>query len=221
MRCQLDHIVVAAATLEQGITYIEETLGVTIPPGGEHPLMGTHNALMQLGEKLFFEIIAVAPTLPQPDRPRWFGLDNPWIQNALAIQPRLHTWVVNTDGIEQLVSSADIHLGHVEALSRDELTWRFAIPADGNLPGSGLIPSVMQWDFEDHPAAVMPDLGCRLQALEIHHPKPDWVRTVLASMGFVGEVTLFPLAQNSLPFMRVLLNTPEGTKELTSVGLTI
>jgi len=219
MRCQLDHIVVAAATLDQGVSYIEETLGVTVPLGGKHPLMATHNCLMQLGEGLFFEIIAVAPDLSQPDRPRWFALDNPWIQCSLEVQPRLHTWVVRTDNIERLVSGADIHLGVVESLSRDGLTWRFAIPADGQLPGAGIIPSVMQWDSENHPAELMPDLGCSLQAMEIHHPKPDWVRKVLASMGFVGEVTLFPLAQNSRPFMRVLLNTPTGTKELTSVGL--
>jgi len=219
MRCQLDHIVVAAATLEQGVSYIEEILGVTVPLGGEHPAMGTHNCLMQLGEGLFFEIIAISPTLPQPDRPRWFGLDNPWVQNALIAQPRLHTWVVNTDDLDQLVSAANIHLGLVEPITRGDLSWRFAVPADGHLPGSGLIPSAMQWDGEEHPAALMSDLGCHLQALEIHHPKPDWVQSVLASMGYVGEVTLFPLAQNSMPFLRVLLNTPTGIKELTSVGL--
>ena len=219
MRCQLDHIVVAAATLEQGVAYIEEALGIIIPEGGEHPAMGTHNCLMRLGDRLFFEVIAISPTLTQPDRPRWFGLDNPWIQTSLAGQPRLHTWVVNTDDIDQVLAGANIHLGVAEPITRGELSWRFAIPSDGQLPGSGLIPSVMQWDTDEHPAAQMEDLGCQLQAIEIHHPKPDWVQGVLNSMGFVGDVTLFPLAQNSLPFMRVLLNTPSGVKELSTVGL--
>ena len=45
-----DHLTVAALTLEQGIAYVQRALGVAIPPGGTHPLMGTHNHLMRLGD---------------------------------------------------------------------------------------------------------------------------------------------------------------------------
>jgi hypothetical protein len=37
-----------ASTLAQGLAWCEATLGVTPGPGGEHPLMGTHNRLMRL-----------------------------------------------------------------------------------------------------------------------------------------------------------------------------
>jgi hypothetical protein len=44
----VDHLVIAAASLEEGVAWCEATLGVTPGPGGEHPLMGTHNRLLRI-----------------------------------------------------------------------------------------------------------------------------------------------------------------------------
>ena len=63
MGAVVDHLVVAAASLEDGVRWCEATLGVTPGPGGRHPLMGTHNRLFAIGSdtfpQVFFEIIAV------------------------------------------------------------------------------------------------------------------------------------------------------------------
>src|SRR4051812_15158493 len=72
----LDHITVAALTLEQGIAHVRATLGVDVPFGGAHPLMATHNCLMQIGDGVFLEIIAPDPAAT-PQRARWFALDDP------------------------------------------------------------------------------------------------------------------------------------------------
>ena len=58
MSVALDHLVVAAATLEQGVAWCEATLGVTPGPGGTHPTMGTHNRLLALGDALMGERLA-------------------------------------------------------------------------------------------------------------------------------------------------------------------
>ena len=50
---QLDHLVVMATTLDQGVAWCEATLGVTPGPGGEHPLMGTHNRLLSIASERF------------------------------------------------------------------------------------------------------------------------------------------------------------------------
>ena len=47
MTAQIDHLVIAANTLEEGVAWCERTLGITPGPGGEHPLMGTHNRFFQ------------------------------------------------------------------------------------------------------------------------------------------------------------------------------
>ena len=38
---QIDHLVVAARTLVEGVAWCEATLGVVPGPGGEHALFGT------------------------------------------------------------------------------------------------------------------------------------------------------------------------------------
>jgi len=103
---QLDHLVVAAATLDEGVAWCEATLGVTPGPGGRHALMGTHNRLLKLDSAAFphsyLEIIAIDPAAPPPGRPRWFGLDDPALRAAVQVSPRLHHVVLRTPDIEAL-----------------------------------------------------------------------------------------------------------------------
>ena len=73
-RCLIDHITVTAPTLEAGAAFVVQALGVAPQPGGEHPLMGTHNLLLKLSDTAFLEVIAVNPKATAPQRPRWFEL---------------------------------------------------------------------------------------------------------------------------------------------------
>ena len=75
--CEFDHLIIGAHTLEQGAAYIEELLGVKPQAGGRHAAMGTHNMLLRLGARAYLEIIAIDPAGETPQRPRWFGLDDP------------------------------------------------------------------------------------------------------------------------------------------------
>ncbi|MFV2031774.1 MAG: VOC family protein, partial [Gammaproteobacteria bacterium] len=97
---RLDHLVIAAETLEQGVDYLRSTLGVDIPKGGIHRTMGTHNHVMQLGKESYLEVIAINPDGIVPDHPRWFNLDEQLMRESLQRQPRLITWVVNTPDIQ-------------------------------------------------------------------------------------------------------------------------
>ena len=45
----LDHLVVAADTLDQGAAYVRDRLGVSPAGGGTHVAMGTHNRVLKLG----------------------------------------------------------------------------------------------------------------------------------------------------------------------------
>ena len=104
MSNRLDHLVVAAASLEQGVAWCEATLGVTPGPGGVHATMGTHNRLLRIATEAFpdayLEIIAIDPAAPPPGRPRWFGLDEPALRERVAQHPRLVTAVVRTPLVE-------------------------------------------------------------------------------------------------------------------------
>lgn len=44
----LDHLTVIAPSLDVGVKHVHACLGVEMPVGGKHPLMGTCNHLMRI-----------------------------------------------------------------------------------------------------------------------------------------------------------------------------
>lgn len=172
----LDHITVVAKTLEIGIAYVRNQLGVDVPMGGIHPAMGTHNCLMRIGGGEFLEIIAVRPDIERPKRPRWFGLDQPLRQDAV-----LATWVLGTNDIRAPANRSSAEVGEPTEITRDNLEWLISVAPDGDLPMSGAFPTLVEWsrDLQIHPAENMQDLGCSLTSLTIKHPKIERVSKFL------------------------------------------
>ena len=215
MSVALDHLVVGAASLDQGVNWIQKSFGVAIPRGGEHANMGTHNCVMQIGRGAYLEVIAVNPDAPTPDRPRWFGLDDPAVHSALKRQPRLLTWVVNTNDISTLLKQTEFSFGSVEAMRRDDLKWLITIPQDGDLLEGGVVPMLIQWQVREHPAGTMAELGCTLVKMEVHHSQPDEIAIVLDQIGASGLVEIQPLPVGSPPYLAAHIVTPLGRRTLT------
>jgi len=211
---RLDHIVVAAATLEQGAAYLRELLGVEVPAGGVHATMGTHNRVMQLGDDCYLELIAIDPAGTVPAWPRWFGLDNALLRAALAERPRLVTWVMNTPDLAALAASADFVIGTPTALSRDGLSWEIALTEDGRLLADGLLPYCIQWHSSPHPSRAMADLGCRLQKLTLHHNRPDWLADRLESIDGSHLAEIDPIPDSNSPYLTADIQTPNGLVRL-------
>lgn len=208
IQSNLDHIVIGAETLEQGVSYIEKMLGVTVPKGGDHLIMGTHNCLMSLGENLYFEIIAVNPDNEPPSRPRWFGLDHPVVQQQLKEQPRLLTWVVNVPDISQLEGINCF--GEILTMTRGDLQWMVTVPRDGSIPGRGFLPHVIQWKTDLHPSCNMPHLGCSLVKLNIFHQYSRRFTNNLESISADRLVNIHPIDSHELPYMAAHIKTPDG-----------
>lgn len=174
---ELDHLVVAAATLEQGAAWCERVFGVAPAAGGRHPHMGTHNLLLAIGSAAFarsyLEIIAIDPQGRAPARPRWFGLDEPALQAALQRQPRLLHLVARCRGIDALLArlrALGVEPGDAVAAERvgaqGRLRWRIAGRSDGRLLYDGALPTLIEWDGP-HPAAQLPASGVSLSALQL------------------------------------------------------
>lgn len=199
MGAVLDHVAIAAASLEEGVAWAEARLGVRLAPGGEHPAMGTHNRLLSLGPSEYLEVIAVNPDAPRPAHPRWFGLDR------FAGPPRAVAWVMRVADLA--ASRLPEAVGPPMALRRGDLAWRLTVPPGGLGPFDGLYPSLIEWAGA-HPAPRLPDLGLRLLELEISHPE---ITALAASLpGRDARITF----SHGAPALRLRLATPEGERLL-------
>lgn len=216
---QLDHLIVAAATLEEGVTWCENTLGVTPGPGGEHALFGTHNRLLKLdcdgAPNAYLEIIAINPQATptrSPPLKRWFDLDDPSLQDHLRRNgPRLIHWVVNVpdiDGVLNAWRALGIDPGPALAASRDTprgpLHWAITVRDDGQRVFDGCLPSLIQWGA-NHPATSLADSGIQLAHLEVHHPQAELLGQALKAAG----LTAFKASEGT-PGLQVDLQTPIG-----------
>jgi Glyoxalase-like domain len=169
----LDHLVVTAATLTEGVQWCEDTLGVRPGPGGKHPLMGTHNRLVKLGGgnfvQAYLEIIAVDPDAPAPAHRRWFDLDRLTPQAP----PQLRHLVLRCDDLEAACTAlraAGQDPGVPTAASRETaqglLQWQITVRADGAVVAVGAPPTLIQWRGL-HPTEHLPELGVHLQTLQL------------------------------------------------------
>ena len=212
MNAQVDHLVVAARTLEDGVQWCEATLGITPGPGGKHALMSTHNRLFSIASdafpKAYFEIIAIDPDAPPPGRARWFGLD----ALDLSSGPRLVTFVARMTALDATLAAirdAGIDGGRALAASRETpagwLRWRIAVRDDGAVLCGGAMPTLIEWG-EHHPAASMPASGVSLRSLVL--------RVVPRSALDIAQVTC---AGTPGPALEAHLQTPRGPITLTSL----
>lgn len=235
MRTQIDHLVVMAATLEAGVQWCEETLGITPGPGGEHEKYGTHNRLFKIASPQFplayFEIIAINPAAVIPKRAqvtRWFDMDNPALQKAVAQQPRLVHFVSSTDDVKaarHLWRTQGIERGQIVHASRKSnkgtLNWQITVREDGDRLFNGTLPTLIQWGKPDatdplrlHPRNSLPRSGVTLHSLTVHHPSAAKLQTAYESVGLAG-VTVEAGPANLV----ATLQTPKGRVQLESGGL--
>jgi Glyoxalase-like domain len=160
MKREFDHLVIAAASLEQGAAWVESRLGVAPGPGGKHATMGTHNRLLSLGPGRFLEVIAIDPDAPPPERPRWFELDTSAMRERLARSAALVHWVERTGDLQAATRDYLVPVD-ITAFARGAYRWKMALTRDGTFPAGGQIATLIQWEGA-HPADALPDAGVRL-----------------------------------------------------------
>lgn len=220
MSADLDHLVIAARTLDDGVAWCEATLGVTPGPGGRHALMGTHNRVFSLASarfpRAYFEIIAIDPQAAPPPRRRWFDLDSPALQGALQDGPRLVHWVARCDDIDERcarLQAAGIHRGEVLAAGRDTpqgpLRWRISVRDDGSRLFDGALPTLIAWG-DRHPADTLPASGVVLESLSV----TGLPAAAVQALGVAGVT----MAETGPPLL-ARLSTPRGPVTLQAPSL--
>jgi hypothetical protein len=235
MKTQIDHLVVMAASLEQGVQWCEDTLGITPGSGGEHEKYGTHNRLFKIASPQFplayFEIIAINPAAVIPKRaqvPRWFDMDDAAVQKAVAQGPRLIHFVSSTEDVKSarhVLRTQGIERGQVVHASRKSskgtLNWQITVREDGERLFNGCLPTLIQWGKPDateplrlHPRNSLPRSGVTLQSLTVSHPSGAKLQAAFDAIG------LTDIAIETGPANLVAsLQTPKGLVQLQSLGI--
>ena len=217
MNVRLDHLVVAAASLDDGVRWAERVLGVTPAPGGRHALMSTHNRLLKLdgSDDAYLEIIAVDREAPHPGRARWFGLDDHAVQASLREHgPRLVHWVARSANLDMHrfgLVAAGFDPGTTLAAERDtpngKLRWRITVPDDGRPRAGGALPTLIEWQGP-HPAPTLPACGVALESLVLRGLPPRAAQ-VLRPLGV-------QLDDTPGPALTARLTAPRGIITLVS-----
>ncbi|SFO29884.1 Glyoxalase-like domain-containing protein [Roseovarius lutimaris] len=200
---KLDHLAVAAESLEAGRDWVEEHLGVRLQPGGYHAHFGTHNLLLGLEDGLYLEVIAIDPGAEAPAYPRWFDLDR--FEGA----PRLNTWICQVEDLADLVARYP-EAGRPVPLSRGDLRWQMAVPEDGVLPYDNMFPAVIEWQGNTHPSARLAPSGARLERLVVCHPEAGALEAALAPVLDDARVVF----ESGAAGLRAEFATPSGPRAL-------
>lgn len=207
---KLDHLVIGAANIGEGVAWMKDQTGLDLPPGGEHVMMSTHNHLTRLTaagqvDAAYFEVIAPNPDMQRPDHARWFSFDDPAHLASLHMSPKPVAWVVAVDDLAGLLTGLPEELsailGRPVQMHRGDLTWKFCLREDGLLPDGGLLPVLIEWPGGIGPADKIMDQGLAVTAITLDHPAPDALKESLQAIG-----CLEPLAR--------LLTIREGAHKL-------
>ena len=234
LRSTVDHLVVLAGTLDEGSRWCAKLLGVTPWPGGQHPLMGTHNRLVNISSfaypDTYLEIIALDPEARSQRAPglkRWFDMDDPVLHAQVARHgPQLIHFVARCPDVQpaaDALAALELDCGTVLAAERPTadglLRWRITVRDDGQRLLGGALPSLIQWGLPGeaeprHPTQTLPYSGLQLQGLQLTHPTPELIETACEAIGLVGMQV-----QNGTPGIRATLQTERGLVQLSSPPL--
>ena len=203
LNLRLDHLAVSAESRDAARAHIEDTLGMPMQSGGSHARFGTHNHLMGLQGGLYLEGISIDPDAPDPDRARWFDLDN------FAGAPRLSNWICAVPDL-RLACAAMPDAGEPVELERGELHWKMAVPLSGKLSFGGMFPPLIEWQGALHPAKMLTPTAARLTMLTVRLPLFEELKSTLGAIS--GASVRFEKAD--APELIAEFETPHGLRVL-------
>jgi len=163
----LDHVLIAVEDLAKaGETY--GRLGLTVLPGGEHPAVGTHNALVPLADGSYLELVAVR----RPELAQEFPFGRQVLE-ALARPNRLAGFALDSGDLgADLAAIRGRGLPIAKAppggrLRPDgrQVSWRTAHPEEGHLPF--VIQDLTPRDLRVPPVAEGLNAAARLGWVEV------------------------------------------------------
>lgn len=207
MTGNIDHIIWACPNLESGIDELEAMTGVRARAGGKHPRLGTHNALLHLGDRCYLEIVA-----PDPNRD-----GGPWSNSLQALkEPTLLHWVLSRSNLSDYANGLSGLIGggnNVSSISRQHptlgaLSWEILLLP--NHQYGCLVPFLIDWRDCTHPTELL-EHKCTLRSVRISTPDLPNMMKIASWLGIDAE-----FAEASEPKLEFRIDTPNGELHLAT-----
>jgi hypothetical protein len=203
MTATVDHLVYLCPELDPAVDRMTELTGVRPAYGGQHPGLGTHNALLALGPRTYLEIIAPDPSQSAPAGPLPFGLGR-------VSGPELRAWAAAPDDLDGVVERSraagfgygPVTTGQRRTAAGNDLAWRMADRPD--TADNGVAPFLIDWADTPHPATTAP-AGVTLTELRLSSPGPERLTLLLQLVGLD-----IPVERAERSSFRAVLTRPDG-----------
>jgi len=204
----IDHIVLAVPKLNRACDEFIINLGISPIFGGKHPDFGTHNALVNLGNGNYLEILAPDPeNIPEQGK-RWMGAD-------LIDKPIVCRWALKSSdlakdqGILRTVNPAygEIIGGQRETMTGELLKWKMIKPLSE--PVTDILPFMVDWSgTSSHPTESLPE-ECQFLSIEVKHPQVEKMQNIYQQLGLAVNIEYADEAS-----LKIRLQTNNGIFEL-------
>ncbi len=202
---QIDHLMIGAAELAGGCTWLTEKMGASVSPGGRHPGQGTVNALLGLSQQCYLEVIA-----PDPDLAELAGLARSL--KALS-EPLMRTFAVRCSGFDGLIPLLrDNGFDYSrQVMSRqtpkgEQLSWELLFVQ--NHPFGLQMPFFIDWQDSVHPCTDLVPSGTLKRLIVGLDHNLDRYRKFVSDLGL-------PLSlESGAPGLTADIETPGGPAQL-------
>jgi hypothetical protein len=203
---QLDHLVWASPSLDTAVAAFREMSGVAAVAGGRHVGIGSHNALADLGGRVYLAIDG-----PDEDQP----LEDNYGARLKALPgASLTRFAVQTDDLEAARAALARHgfdsapkPGGRTGTTGERYEWQTLAATDLSLGAA--MPIIKSWLTPNHPSTECPG-GCRLLRLTVAHPEAERVRRLYADLGLD-----LPVARAAVAMLTAEIECKKGRFVLT------
>lgn len=186
----LDHVLMYVRELRRGIEWLETRSGVTAELGGEHPALGTANAVASMGDS-YLELLSSESCKAELD------------------DCSLIDFIVRTDSIDRTAEIIEsfgfrVRTGHGERVAPQGqiLRWRSLQVCDSGL--DGVMPGFIDWGETPNPSMTSPK-GLSDPRLSIEFPEPSRLNAIFQALGL--DV---PVRTGEIPRLNLKVQSPRG-----------
>lgn len=164
---EFDHFLYAGPSLDSLRRELTGKSGVEAAPGVQHPDLGTHNAIIELPEGAYLELIAPDPNGKVPAKV--LGIGN--LQSSKLVAWAAH--VRDLDRLHQRFLASGIQVtpllgGSGKKADGSVGRWRYFFVTDARFDE---VPRIIPFFIENQQARGR-EASCRLVSLEASHPEP-------------------------------------------------